>query len=48
MSGRTDLVRMDKGQHLYFRYGLLAHPGDAVSGQVAEHYQTFVQLREKE
>ena len=48
MKGRTDLVTLKKGEHLVFRYGLLLHEGDAVSGQVAEHYQRFVDLRVKE
>jgi hypothetical protein len=46
--GKTDLVRVEKGQHLQFRYGILVHDGDAESGQVAEHYRRFVELRTKE
>ena len=45
MEGREDLVRLGQGKHLRLRYGLLLHPGDAHSGQVAEWYQRFVQLR---
>lgn len=48
MKGRTDVVRLEKGKHLEFRFGLLLHDGDAVSGRVADHYRTFVGLREKE
>jgi hypothetical protein len=48
MKGKTDLVRIEKGEHLQFRYGLLTHDGDADSGQVAEHYRRFVELRGKE
>jgi hypothetical protein len=42
MKGRTDLVTLPKGEHLYFRYGMLLHEGDAEKGRVAEHFQTFV------
>jgi hypothetical protein len=44
MKGRTDLVKLDKGEHLKLRYGLLVHPGDARGGKVAEYYQKFVKL----
>ena len=42
---QKELVRLAKGEHLTLRYGLLLHPGDAKTGKVAEHYQTFVRLR---
>ncbi len=48
MKGNNELVRLKKGDHLQLRYGMLLHAGDAVSGQVAEGYQRFVQLRGKE
>jgi hypothetical protein len=48
MKGNNKLVRLEKGQHLQFRYGLLLHTGDAVSGEVAANYQRFVKLRGKE
>ncbi len=44
MKGKTHLVKMAKGDHLHFRYGILAHEGDADSGHVAEFYQRFVEL----
>lgn len=44
MKGKTDLVKMAKGDHLHFRFGILAHEGDADSGRVAEFYQRFVEL----
>ena len=44
MKGKTDLVRLAKGEHLQLRYGILAHEGDAISGQVADYYQRFVEL----
>jgi hypothetical protein len=46
--GKNDLVRLEKGQHLRLRYGMLLHEGDAVSGDVAMQYQRFVALRGKE
>lgn len=45
MKGKTDLVRLGKGEHLRLRYGVLLHPGDAREGRVAEYYERFVQLR---
>jgi hypothetical protein len=48
MKGRTDLVTVKKGENITFRFGLLMHEGDAVSGQVAQHYQRFMDLRGKE
>lgn len=47
MKGRTDLVKLEKGKHLVFRYGLLLHPGDAKEGKVAEQYKKFVELRKQ-
>jgi hypothetical protein len=45
VKGRTDLVRLGKGEHLRLRYGILVHTGDAREGQVAEQFQRFVKLR---
>jgi hypothetical protein len=42
------LVRLAKGEHLQLRYGILLHEGDAHGGQVAEHYQQFLKLRQQE
>lgn len=39
--GRTDLVKLAKGEHLKLRYGLLLHGGDAAGGKVAERYGAF-------
>ncbi len=47
MKDRTDLVRLEKGQHLELRYGVLLHDGDAEQGRVAASYQKFVDLRGK-
>ena len=47
MNGKTDLVKLPKGDHLKLRYGLLIHPGDAQEGKVAEYCQKFTELREE-
>jgi hypothetical protein len=46
MKGKTDLVRLAKGDHLKLRYGILLHDGDVKSGKVAECYERFVKLKE--
>jgi hypothetical protein len=48
MKGNNKLVRLEKGEHLQLRYGMLLHTGDAISGEVATHYKKFVELRGKE
>ena len=45
MKGRTDLVKLGKGEHLKLRYGILLHNGDVKEGRVAERYQEFVKLK---
>ncbi len=45
--GKSDLVRLAKGEHLKLRYGILVHAGDAKEGKVAECYEEFVKLRER-
>jgi Methane oxygenase PmoA len=44
MKGNNTPVRLAKGEHLRLRYGLLVHEGDAVEGQVGEHFRRFVEL----
>jgi hypothetical protein len=39
--GKTDLVRIEKGKDLTFRYAIYAHTGDAKTGKVAEVYEAF-------
>ncbi len=46
MKGKTDLVKMAKGDHLKFRYAILLHDGDVKGGKVAECYDRFVQFKE--
>ena len=48
VKGNNELVRLQKGEHLQLRYGMLLHTGDAVSGEVAANYQRFVKLRGKD
>lgn len=44
VKGRTDLVKLAKGDYLKFHYGLLVHPGDAKEGKVAGMYEWFARL----
>jgi hypothetical protein len=45
MKGRTDLVKLAKGEHLKLRYGILLHSGDAKQGKVAEYFKEFVKRK---
>lgn len=40
--GKTDLVKLAKGDHLKLRFGVFAHSGDATAGKVAEVFKQFV------
>ena len=42
--GKTDLVKLAKGQHLKLRFGILLHDGDVKEGKAAECYAAFVRL----
>ena len=46
--GKTDLVKLAKGDHLKLRYGVLLHTGDTKEGKVADHFATFVNKRAAE
>ena len=48
VKGNNELVKLKKDEHLQLRYGMLLHEGDAVSGDVAAHFKTFVALRGKD
>ncbi len=48
LQGRNDLVRLGKGAHLRFRYGVLLHVGDTQQANVAGYYERFVTLRDME
>jgi hypothetical protein len=39
--GKTDLVKLAKGDHLKLRYGILLHQGNTQEGKVADHYSHF-------
>ncbi|MFO0799799.1 MAG: PmoA family protein [Gemmataceae bacterium] len=39
--GKTDLVRIEKGKALTYRFGAYAHVGDVKAGKVAEAYEAF-------
>jgi hypothetical protein len=45
MKGKSDLVKLAKGEHLKLRYGLLLHAGDVQEGKVAENFEKFVKLK---
>jgi hypothetical protein len=46
MKGKTDLVKIAKGDHLKLRFGVLLHDGDVKDGEVAEYYKRFVKLKD--
>jgi hypothetical protein len=39
--GNTDLVKIEKGKSLTFKYAIFVHDGDAKAGKVAEAYEAF-------
>jgi hypothetical protein len=39
--GKTELVKIDKGKSLTFKYAIFVHDGDAKVGKVAEAYEAF-------
>jgi hypothetical protein len=41
LKGNTDLVKLEKGKSLTFRYAIFVHDGDVKSGKVAEAYAAF-------
>jgi hypothetical protein len=43
-AGKTETVRLAKGDHLKLRYGLYAHDGDVKTGKVAEAFARFVAI----
>ncbi len=45
VKGKTDVVKMAKGDHLKLRYGILLHDGDVKEGKTAECYAEFVHLK---
>ncbi len=45
MRGRTDVVRLAKGDRLKLRYGIFLHDGNVTAGKVAEAFEQFVKLK---
>ena len=45
MKGKTDRVKLAKGEHLKLRYGILLHQGDVAEGKVAELYKKFADIK---
>jgi hypothetical protein len=41
VKAQTSLAKMEKGEHLKLRYGILLHAGDDKMGKVAEHFAWF-------
>ncbi len=41
MKGKTELVKLDKGQTMKLRYAIYAHTGDVKTGRVAEAFTAF-------
>ena len=46
VKGKTDLVKLAKGEHLKLRFGVLLHDGDVKEGKVAEYFKKFVEWKE--
>jgi hypothetical protein len=46
MKGRADLFRLNSGEHLKLRYGILLHAGDVETGKVAACYEQFLKLKD--
>ncbi|HEX5272615.1 MAG TPA: PmoA family protein [Gemmataceae bacterium] len=45
LKGRTDLVKIPKGEHLKLRYGIFVHDGNVKDGKVAEAFEKFVKIK---
>lgn len=41
LKGKTELVTLEKGKSVTFKYAIYAHDGDAKAGKVAEAYELF-------
>lgn len=46
-AGKTELVKLRKGEHLKLRYGLYLHAGGVQEGKVADTFEAFKSLRGK-
>ena len=43
--GKTDLVKLKKGEHLKLKYSLYTHDGDAKAAEVAEVFKQFIEAK---
>jgi hypothetical protein len=43
--GKTELVKLAKGDHLKLRYGMYLHTGDTKTGKVAETFEVFTKTK---
>jgi hypothetical protein len=39
--GKTDLVKLAKGEHLKLKYAIYTHTGDSVAGDVAKAFEEY-------
>jgi len=46
MKGKTDLVKLAKGDRLKLRYGVFLHTDDVKQAEVAEYYKRFTKLKD--
>jgi hypothetical protein len=46
MKGKTDLVKLAKGDHLKLRYGVFLHTDDVKQAEVAGFYKLFTKLKD--
>jgi hypothetical protein len=45
VKGKTDLVKLAKGEHLKLRYGLLVHSGSTADAKVGDAYKQFLEFK---
>jgi hypothetical protein len=43
--GKTELVKLAKGEHLKLRYGIYTHAGNTTDGKVAEAFKAFAAMK---
>jgi hypothetical protein len=47
VAGKTDLVKLARGEHLVLRYGIYVHDGNVKDGKVTGAFAQFVELRNR-
>jgi hypothetical protein len=45
VKGKTDLVKLAKGEHLKLRYGLFVHTGSTADARVGDAYKQFLEFK---